>query len=118
MSHAIQPYPISTPERDSLEGEVVDIAKQLSPDELRVFKFMGLRMLRIGHEKYGPLDLDADRRSWTDEIAQEASDKLFYQECREIATAQRRRERLECFKRDEEWARVDVGLAELEEQTR
>jgi hypothetical protein len=85
-------YPITTTERDGLEAEVIDIARQLSPDELRVFKFMGRRMIDIGHRKYGPLDLDADRRSWLDEIAQERSDALFYEQCRDIAKAQRSRE--------------------------
>lgn len=108
-------YPISTPERDSLESEVIDIAKQLSPDELRVFKFMGLRMLRIGHTKYGPLDLDADRRSWTAEMAEEIADYRFYSECREIAQAQRKKERLACFIADEQFAKVDAGLDELME---
>lgn len=109
------PYPISTPERDSLESEVVDIAKQLSPDELRVLRFQGRRMIRIGHEKYGPLDLDADRRSWNEEIAQEASDKLFYEACRDIARADRRAERVRCFKADEEFKRVDICLDEMRE---
>lgn len=109
-------YPIKTPERDALEAEVVAIAAQLSPDELRVLRFQGKRMIRIGHEKYGPLDLDADRRSWQEEIAQEASDKLFYEACRDIAKADRRSERLRCFKADEDYALLTLSLDELMEQ--
>jgi len=106
-------YPITTPERDALEAEVIDIVRKLSPDELRVFKFMGLRMVDIGHGKYGALDLDADRRAWTDEIAQETSDRLFYEQCRDIAKAQRRRERIECFRHDTAFNAVDASLSEF-----
>lgn len=91
-------FPINTQERIDLETEVINIARQLSPDELRVLKFMGRRMVDIGHGKYGPLDLTNDGRSWLDEQAQEASDLCFYQQCATIAKAQRRRERVAAFK--------------------
>lgn len=91
-------FPINTQERIDLETEVINIARQLSPDELRVLKFMGRRMIDIGHGKYGPLDLTNDGRSWLDEQAQEASDLCFYQQCATIAKAQRRRERVAAFK--------------------
>ena len=108
-------YPIKTPQRDALEAEVVAIAAQLSPDELRVLRFISRRMIRIGHGKYGPLDLDADRRRWSKEKAEEQADFVFYSGCQDIAAEDRKAERLKCFKADEDWARTTVALDELME---
>lgn len=106
-------FPIPSPERDALEAEVIDIVKQLSRDELRVFRFMGQRMIRIGHGKYGPLDLEADRRSWKKERAEERSDWAFYDSCSEIAAEDARQERVRCFKADEAFARAEAAMAPL-----
>jgi hypothetical protein len=109
-------YPISTPERDALEAEVVDIARQLSPDELRVVRFIASRMIRIGHGKYGPLDLSGDRRSWRRERSEETSDRVFYDSCVELAEESRRLERIACFRHDEAFNRVDEAMKPLVEE--
>jgi hypothetical protein len=97
---------------DHLRGEVLAIIDQLSPDELRVFRFMGRRMIDIGHVKYGALDLSLDRRSWTTEIAEEASDKLFYEQCRDIAKADARAERVNRFRTCDEMERAECEVAD------
>lgn len=97
--------------RSALLAEVINIAEQLSTDELRVFRFQGQRMIRIGHGKYGPLDLNVDRREWSKEIAEEASDKLFYEACRDIAKADRLAERRHCERHDQAYARVKDAIS-------
>lgn len=98
---------------DSLKSEVLSIVDQLSHDELRVFRFMGRRMLDIGHVKYGALDLSTHDRRWTKEQAQETSDRLFYEQCHELAKEDARAARLHCFKHDLAYAKVDTELDHL-----
>jgi hypothetical protein len=94
----------------SIKDEVVSIVEQLSRDELRVFRYIGQRMLRLGRNKYGALDLANESRTWTREMAEEQSDRLFYDGCREVATEDRKAERLECFKHDRAYGSVDAAL--------
>ena len=98
---------------NDLRSEVLAIVADLSHDELRVFRFMGRRMLDIGHQKYGPLNLSGDPRTWSKEIAQETSDRLFYEQCREIAFEDRRAERVACFRHDEAFAKFKSAVAPL-----
>ncbi len=81
----------------ALKSEVLAILEQLSHDELRVFRFMGRRMIDIGHAKYGALDLSSMPRIWSKEMAQETADRRFYAECEEIAREDRRQERVQDF---------------------
>lgn len=98
---------------DSLKSEVLSIVDQLSHDELRVFRFMGRRMLDIGHVKYGALDLSTHDRRWTKEQAQETSDRLFYEQCHELAKEDARAARLHCFKHDLAYNRVAPALQDF-----
>ena len=81
-----------------LKDEVLSIVDQLSHDELRVFRFMGRRMIDIGHVKYGPLNLAKHDRIWSREMAQESADRLFYAQCQEIAKEDKRAENVNKFR--------------------
>lgn len=94
----------------NIKAEVLSIVEQLSPDELRVFRFMGRRMIDIGHVKYGALDLAVMRRLWRKEMAQETADRLFYEQCYEIAQEDARADRVRCFAADEAFRNVDAAL--------
>ena len=83
-------YPLSSDDRAELLAEYRELGEQLSPDELRVLIHQARRMIRIGHGKYGPLDLSTERRDWSAEMASESSDRLFYEACREVAAEARR----------------------------
>jgi hypothetical protein len=73
----------------SLEQEFLSFTTRLTDDELRVLIHQARRMVRIGHAKYGGLDLSKEKRDWTAEMAAESSDRLFYDACREVAQAMR-----------------------------
>lgn len=57
----------------------------LNDDELRVLEVIGLRILRIGRETHGPLDIRSERRNWRREGAAELADRIFYDAVEEIS---------------------------------
>lgn len=103
-------------ERDARERCIATIVLPgLNNDELRVLEVIGLRMLRIGRETHGPLDLSRERRDWRTEGALELADRIFYDACEEIARNDERLERLRCEAADEIACAnpVEAGLREL-----
>lgn len=68
-----KPYPISTPERDSLESDVIDIVKQLSPDDLDVLRILGQRHIAARRYKRNVLGRTFHRLTAID-VADPASD--------------------------------------------
>jgi len=81
----------------------------LNEDELRVIEVVGLRMLRIGRDTHGPLDIARERRDWKAESAAESADRLFYEACHEIAANHARTERLRCEAAGEIDVRFDLS---------
>jgi hypothetical protein len=94
----------STTARDADERCLRALLPMLSHDELRVVTVQVRRMIEIGRDKYGPLDLDKEKRDWDAEAAAESSDRLFYDACRVVARDVRRREAVARFKS------ADLGL--------
>lgn len=81
--------------RDACERELAGLLPMLSHDELRVVTVQVRRMIKIGREKYGPLDLSREKRDWATEAGLELSDRLFYDACEVIADMERNRECVE-----------------------
>ena len=106
-------FPIQSKERSELEAEVIEMVKRLSRDELRCIRYWGNRMIRIGHSKYGPLDIENDDRRWVTERTEETADREFYGALIELAKEDRRKERLRCFVHDEAYARVSEAMEPL-----
>ena len=65
-------------------------APDRSDDELAVIDYV-LSGLEYGAKLYGPLDLDADKRNWRRERAQECRDQVIYDACENIARYRRER---------------------------
>jgi broad specificity phosphatase PhoE len=87
----------------------------LSLDELRVLDVITTRMVAIGRDTYGPLDLSRETRDWKAEQAAEYADSIFYGACHEVAANDARLERLRCEAADEIAGRIEPGLRELAE---
>jgi hypothetical protein len=104
--------------RDAIQRCVAARLCSLSIDELRVLDVITTRMIGVGRESYGPLDLGREERDWKAEQASEYADAIFYGACHEVATNDRRLERLRCEAADEIAGRVEPGLRELEKATR
>ncbi len=75
--------------------------RMCSHDELRVVDVILERIMKVGRESYLPLDLARDDRDWSKEAADEFADALFYMAAHQVATSDRRLERLRCEAADE-----------------
>ena len=109
--------PDNSTRRDAVLRCVAARLPSLTLDELRVVDTVLSRMIGIGRDHYGQLDLAREQRDWKAEQAAEWADALFYGACHEVAANDRRLERLRCDAADE-MARthpVEFGLAELAE---
>ena len=66
-----------------------EIAEGLGPDELAVLIQIAER-IAMGRDQYGELDIDKDRRDFSDEAAEEAQDALVYIAAGKIRTQRQR----------------------------
>lgn len=101
--------------RDAIQRCVAARLCSLSIDELRVLDVITTRMVSVGRDSYGPLDLAREERDWKAEQANEYADAIFYGACHEVAANDARLERLRCEAADEIAGRIEPGLRELVE---
>lgn len=111
------PSSVDTTRRDAIQRCLAGRLGALSIDELRVLDVITTRMIGLGRDMYGPLDLSRERRDWRGEQASEYADAIFYGACHEVASNDERLERLRCDAADEIAGRVEPGLRELRDWT-
>lgn len=66
------------PDREELLRRAREHLDKLGGDELRVVEFMLRRIADEGRARYGPLDLQSDRRDFKREAFEEWADGWFY----------------------------------------
>lgn len=91
---------------------VVERLRQLPPSELDLIDWI-LEGIEGGVAVYGRFNPETDKRDLKLEAAKEFRDAFVYLAGDFAKKVLERRRRIECFKRDEEWARVEKGLTEL-----
>ena len=95
--------------QDSL---LADIPK-LNHDEQAAMRFVLDRILIQGRATYAPWLAEGDVRDMDKEIADELADAVVYVGMRAVMKSIAKRRRIECFKRDAEFATMDEALKGL-----
>lgn len=96
-----------------LEQSLLADIPRLTTDEQSALRFVVDRILVQGRASYAPWQAASDGRNIDKEIADECADAIVYTGMRAVMRAQRKAERLRCFKADEDFARTDAALADF-----
>ena len=86
---------------------------QLNPDEQAAVEYFIDRILIQGRASYAPWLAEGDVRDMDKEIADELADAVVYVGMRAVMKSIAKRRRIECFKRDAEFATMDEALKGL-----
>jgi hypothetical protein len=99
--------------RSALETSLVDDIAKLTPDEQSALRFVLDRIIVQGRASYAPWLASGDVRDMEKEIGDELADAIVYTGMRAVMRAVAKRRRVEAFRYDEAFRRVDEALCSL-----